>query len=89
MIYYVSTTGDDRALGTKEAPFRTINHAAQIASAGDTVRVHGGIYREWVNPKNGGTSHHNRIIYEAVYGELPIIKGSEVVTSWEKVKDTV
>lgn len=27
MIYYVSTSGNDSALGTKEAPFKTINHA--------------------------------------------------------------
>ena len=39
MIYYVSTNGDDGNLGTKKAPFRTINHAAQIAVAGDTVKV--------------------------------------------------
>lgn len=89
MIYYVSTIGSDSAPGTKEYPFRTINHAAQIANAGDTVRVFGGIYREWVDPKNGGTSDHNRIIYEAVEGEHPIIKGSEVVIGWEREKDTV
>ena len=52
MIYYVSTNGNDAALGTKEAPFKTINHAAQIAVAGDTVRVFGGTYRENVDPKN-------------------------------------
>ena len=30
MIYYVSTNGNDNALGTKEAPFKTINHAAKV-----------------------------------------------------------
>ena len=45
MIYYVSPKGDDRNAGTKEAPFFSINHAAQIAMAGDTVRVFGGTYR--------------------------------------------
>lgn len=89
MIYYVSTNGNDCADGTKDAPFKTINRAASVAVAGDTVKVHSGTYREWVNPRNGGTSSHNRIIYEAVEGEHPIIKGSEIITGWENVRDTV
>ncbi|MBE6548845.1 MAG: DUF1565 domain-containing protein [Ruminococcaceae bacterium] len=88
MIYYVSTNGNDNALGTKESPFRTINHAAQIAVAGDTVRVFGGVYREWVDPRNSG-EENARIIYEAVEGENPIIKGSEIITDWERVEGTV
>jgi len=88
MIYYVSTNGNDNALGTKESPFRTINHAAQVAVAGDTVRVFGGTYRERVSPKNSG-EENARITYEAVEGEKPIIKGSEIVTDWELVDGTV
>ena len=89
MIYYVSVNGNDLNDGSVTSPFKTINRAASIAVAGDTVKVFGGTYREWVDPKNGGTSNENRITYEAVDGEHPIIKGSEVVTDWEKVKDTV
>ncbi len=89
MIYYVATNGSDKNNGSKEAPFRTINHAAQIAIAGDTVRVHGGEYREWVSPKNSGRSNSERIVYEAVEGEKPIIKGSEIVTDWKKVEGSV
>lgn len=89
MIYYVSTSGNDKALGTKDAPFRTINHAAQIARAGDTVRVFGGVYREWVDPKNGGSSPENPIVYEAMEGEHPVIKGSETVEAWERVEGSV
>ncbi len=88
MIYYVSTSGSDSAAGTKEAPFRTINHAAQIAVAGDTVRVYGGTYRESVDPISSG-EENARIVYEAVEGEHPVIKGSEIVTDWEKVDGTV
>ena len=89
MIYYVSANGNDYDDGTQNTPFKTINRAASIAVAGDTVRVFSGTYREWVNPKNGGTSEHNRIVYEAVQNEHPIIKGSEIITDWENVKDTV
>ncbi len=88
MIYYVSINGNDRALGTKEAPFKTIDHAAQVAVSGDTVRVHGGTYREWVDPRNSG-EENARIVYEAVEGEKPIIKGSELVTDWERVEGTI
>ena len=88
MIYYVSINGNDSALGTKEAPFKTINHAAQVAVAGDTVRVFGGVYRECVDPKNAG-DENARITYEAVEGETPVIKGSEIVTDWERVEGTV
>ncbi len=89
MIYYISPTGNNQSDGSKNAPFRTINHAAQIAVAGDIIKVYGGTYREWINPKSGGTSNHNRITYEAVEGEHPIIKGSEVVENWENVEGTV
>ena len=89
MIYYVSVNGSDKADGSKATPFQTINRAAKIAVAGDTVKVFGGTYREWVDPQNGGTSNHNRIVYEAVEGEKPIIKGSEIVTDWEQIDGTV
>ena len=89
MIYYVSNNGNDNWKGTKDEPFKTINKAAGIAVVGDTIRVFGGTYREWVNPVNGGTSDYNRIVYEAVPGEKPVIKGSEIITGWEKVKDSV
>ena len=88
MIYYVSHNGNDRAAGTKEAPFKTIHHAAQVAVAGDTVRVHCGTYREWVDPRNSGREYA-RITYEAVEGETPVIKGSEVVRDWERVEGPV
>lgn len=89
MIYHVSMNGNDCWKGTQAAPFRTINRAASVAVAGDTVRVHEGTYREWVDPQNGGTDENNRIIYEAAPGEHPVIKGSEIVTDWEKVEGTV
>ncbi|MBR6737773.1 MAG: right-handed parallel beta-helix repeat-containing protein [Clostridia bacterium] len=89
MIYYVSVNGSNLNDGSINLPFKTINHASKIAVAGDTIRVFGGTYREWVDPKNGGTSNNNRITYEAVQGEHPVIKGSEVITGWKNIGDTV
>lgn len=55
-IYHVSKSGDDQNPGSKQAPFLTINQAAQTAQPGDTILVHQGTYREWVNPQVGGSS---------------------------------
>ena len=80
--YHVATTGSDDAAGSADAPFRTINRAARLAQAGDTVVVHAGEYREWVVPRRGGLSDARRITYAAADGEHVVIKGSERITSW-------
>ena len=87
--YHVSINGSDDNNGTAESPFRTISQASKVARAGDTITVHAGTYREWVNPLFGGTSHLNRIVYREADGEEVIIKGSEVIKGWEKVRKGV
>ena len=89
MIYYVSINGDDKASGEINSPFRTIGRASEVARAGDVVRVFGGTYREWVNPKRGGDSPQRPITYEAMEGEKVIIKGSEQITDWERVDGSI
>src|SRR5674476_426566 len=81
-VHHVAVTGADTAAGTESAPFRTINHAAQVARPGDTVLVHEGVYREWVKPANGGLSDTRRITYAAAPGEHVRITGAEQVTGW-------
>lgn len=85
--YHVAVNGNDAAEGSMAAPLRTINHAAQIALPGDTVTVHEGTYREWVNPLSGDERDGKRILYRAAPGEKAEIKGSEIVTGWKKVKN--
>lgn len=87
--YHVTTTGNDAADGKMESPLRTINRAAQLAQPGDTVTVHEGTYREWVNPLNGGWDSDRRILYRAAKGETVELKGSEIVKDWKKEKDGV
>ena len=43
------TSGD----GSAQAPFRTVQEAANLAMPGDTVTIADGIYREWVRPPRG------------------------------------
>ncbi|MCM3671211.1 right-handed parallel beta-helix repeat-containing protein [Mesobacillus maritimus] len=87
--YHVSKNGSVSAQGTKQDPFLTINQAASVAVAGDTIIVHEGEYREWVKPKNSGLSEYRRITYQAADGEKVVIKGSERIQDWEQVEGTV
>ncbi|WP_225755271.1 right-handed parallel beta-helix repeat-containing protein [Actinotalea sp. Marseille-Q4924] len=87
--FHVAVTGSDRADGTQDAPFRTINRAARAAMPGDTVQVHEGTYREWVRPVRGGIGDDRRITFEAAPGEHVAIKGSEIVTGWVREEGTV
>ncbi len=82
MEYHVSKTGNDAALGTKEAPFLTISRAANVAVAGDVVIVHAGVYREWVNPANGGMEDA-RIVYQSAGDGEVMITGAEQVKDWK------
>ncbi len=67
--------------GTAAKPFRTISAAAAKAAPGDHVLIHGGEYRETVIINTSG-SDKVPIIFEAVPGETPIIKGSDRLTDW-------
>ncbi len=84
--YHVSPSGSNAGEGTLMSPFRTINYAAQLALPGDTVTVHSGVYREWVNPLNGGERPDKRILYRVANGEKAELKGSELVKNWEREK---
>jgi parallel beta helix pectate lyase-like protein len=63
--------------GTKDLPFKTINHAAGVLQPGERVVVGEGVYREWVCPQRGGTDPEHMISYEAEPGAKIVIKGSE------------
>jgi len=86
---HVATSGNDTNPGTAAAPLRSIQRAANLAQAGDTITVHAGTYRERVAPPRGGESDQKRITYQAAAGEKVELKGSEVVKDWVKVRDDV
>jgi len=89
MIYHVAKYGSDQNPGTEQKPFLTINRAASVAMAGDTVIVHEGEYREWVKPRYPGLSDKRRITYMAAEGEKVVIKGSERIQNWQHVEGNV
>ncbi|MGC4070861.1 MAG: right-handed parallel beta-helix repeat-containing protein [Polyangiaceae bacterium] len=87
--YYVATTGSDSNAGTLDKPFATLQKAANIVAAGDTVWIRGGTYGI-VTPATGGagisitksgTSDKNRIKFWAYPGEVPIFDFSKMVIS--------
>jgi alpha-N-arabinofuranosidase len=86
---HVASNGIDTNPGTQAAPFRTIQHAANLAQPGDVITVHEGVYRERISPPRGGESDTKRIVYQAAPGEKIEIKGSEVIKNWVKVQDDV
>jgi hypothetical protein len=76
--YYVATTGNDASAGTLAAPWKTINHAAQVAAAGDTVNVRGGTYEEVVTVAHSGSASAGFITFQNYAGESPIVDGTTV-----------
>src|SRR5690554_3305544 len=88
-VYYVAKSGSDLGKGTKDDPFLTINKAASVAVAGDTVIVREGVYREWVKPVNSGLSNRRRITFQAAEGEKVVIKGSEEIKNWDHVEGNI
>ncbi len=88
MIYYVNAASKTEGNGSKEVPFKTIQAAADCAVPGDEVIVAPGIYREWVNPKKGGTED-KRIVYRSEKPLAAHITGAEELKDWKKVEGNV
>jgi len=84
--YHVSVRGRDTNPGLASEPLKTISAAAELARPGDVITVHEGVYRERINPPRGGASDDKRIVYQAAAGRKVVIKGSEVVKGWKKVR---
>ena len=75
--YFVSKRGCDRNPGTIGSPWLTIQHAANSVSAGATVYVLRGVYRESVNfPRSGMASA--RITFRSYPGQNAVIDGTGV-----------
>lgn len=83
-IYFVAKNGSNQNSGTREQPFLTIQKFADIARPGDVCLVREGIYRETIQPKNGGRTG-DPIRYAAYPGEKVTISGTEPVSGeWIK-----
>ena len=80
--YYVATDGDDDDPGTLAEPFATIQHAADVMSAGDTCYIRAGTYHEevaWTTGSLDGTSG-NPVTFTNYQDEEVILDGTESIT---------
>jgi len=77
--YYVAPWGDDSNPGTFDMPWKSIQHAADVMNAGDTVYIRGGTYHESVYTTRSG-SDGNYIRFRAYEEETPVIDGNGVAS---------
>lgn len=63
-VYYVAADGSDRADGGESAPWKTLQHAANRARAGDTVIVRPGQYRGFQLERSGERGRPIRFLGE-------------------------
>jgi len=78
--YYVAKTGNNSNSGTLLSPFLTIQKAANVAVAGDSIFIRSGVYQEQVYFTTSGSST-SPINVVAYHGESPIIDGGNTLPS--------
>lgn len=86
--FYVDNQGSDENSGTRSNPFRTLNHAAARAKAGDTVVIRAGTYRETLRFFHSGTITRP-VMFMAAKGERVVISGADLVESWRPYKGSI
>ena len=87
--YYVNPShpkADDANPGTEDAPWKTVDRAAQALQPGQRVLIAAGVYRQRVIPARGGTGPERMIGYEAAPGARVVLKGSRLLeATWTQV----
>lgn len=86
--WFVSPNGSDSNAGTISAPFKSIQHAADIAQAGDHVEIRAGTYHEDVAPQHSGTLGAP-IVFEAYNNEPVTVSGADPISNWTDYKGSI
>ena len=76
VTFYVATNGNDGNNGSIGSPWRTVQHAAGVAAAGDTVLVRAGVYNEHVGFRSSGNTTSGYITFASYPGETAIMDGT-------------
>ena len=87
--WYVSTAGSNANSGKLTSPFQTIQHAADMAHAGDTVDIMGGVYHETVTVHNSGSASAGRITFQPYNSQPVTIDGADPVSGWTNTSGNV
>src|SRR5215469_1696714 len=77
--FYVSPRGDDSNTGAEKAPWRMIQHAADVATAGSMVNVRGGTYEERVTINVSGNAREGYVTFRSYPGETAVLDGEHLV----------
>lgn len=86
--YYVATDGDNADSGSITEPWGTVAYAlgaSSALSAGDTLYLRGGTYREQVTIQKSGISN-NWITVASYPGETAYMDGTEPLTGWTQAE---
>ncbi len=85
-LWVDANLGNDSNDGlTPEMALQTIQAAANLAQAGDTINIQAGIYRESITPLNSGTAD-NPIVYKAVDKGTVILRGSQPIKNSQPIE---
>ena len=82
-VYYVAPDGKAGSPGTTVAEPTTLEAAIERVVTGDAVILRGGVYR------TGGLVLNQGITLQPYADERPILKGTEVATKWEALRNNV
>ena len=82
--YYVSTSGNDNAKGSKEAPFATFPKGLSVLKAGDTLILAPGDYAGAGVKELVGTAEKPIVIRAQIPGTV-VIRGDKVVKGFKQV----
>jgi hypothetical protein len=82
-VYYVAPDGKADSPGTALEQPTTLEAAIEHVVTGDAIVMRGGLYR------TGGLSLNQGITLQPYADERPILKGTEVATKWEALRNNV
>ena len=82
--YFVSKDGNDSNNGSLSSPFKTVGKGIEKLSAGDTLYIREGVYKErlWVENING--TENAPILISGYTNEKPIIDGEGILEAESK-----
>ena len=82
-VYYVAPDGQTNTSGATLDQSTTLASAIERVVTGDAIILRGGTYRA------GGLKLNQGITMQPYADERPILKGTQVVTNWEALRDNV
>ena len=83
-VYFVATTGSDQDAGSMDRPFASLQHAHDLAQAGDTIYMRGGTYLvDKVIALSSSGEAGKPITVSSFQGETVVLDGSGIPTPEE------